>query len=142
MSVSKTILIGNLTKDVDVKYTGNGMAIAAFTVATNERYKDKNTGENVNKPEFHRVVAFRKLAEICGEFLHKGSKVYVEGKNTTRKWTDKNGIDRYTTEVIINEMTMLDSKGGHAQPQSQPKDYEEKPEGSPIPNDFDDDIPF
>ena len=142
--VNKVILIGNLGKDPEVKYSGNGMAIAHLTLATSESYKDKQTGENVQKTEWHRIAAFRRLAEIMGEYLKKGSKVYIEGKLTTRKWKDAQGVDRWTTEIIADQMQMLDSRGGHDQPVEQPRDYvaDEKPEGSPVPNDFDDDIPF
>lgn len=142
--VNKVILVGNLGKDPEVKYSGNGMAIAHLTLATSETYKDKNTGDNVEKTEWHRIAAFRRLAEIMGEYLKKGSKIYIEGKLQTRKWKDAQGVDRWTTEIIANEMQMLDSRGGRDQPVQQPKDYatDEKPEGSPVPNDFDDDIPF
>jgi len=110
--VNKVMLIGNLGKDPEVRYSPNGGAIATITVATSESWKDKNTGEQVDKTEWHRVVFFRRLAEIAGEYLKKGSKVFIEGKLQTRKWQDKDGQDRYTTEVVANEMQMLDSKGG------------------------------
>ena len=110
--VNKVILIGNLGKDPEVRYSPNGGAIANITLATSESWKDKNTGEQVDKTEWHRVVFFRRLAEIAGEYLKKGSKVFIEGKLQTRKWQDKDGQDRYTTEIVANEMQMLDSKGG------------------------------
>ncbi len=109
--VNKVILIGNLGADPEVKYMPNGGAVANVTIATSESWKDKNTGEQVDKTEWHRVVFFRRLAEIVGEYLKKGSKVYLEGKLQTRKWQDKNGADRWTTEIVANEMQMLDSKG-------------------------------
>ncbi|MFV2061772.1 MAG: single-stranded DNA-binding protein, partial [Gammaproteobacteria bacterium] len=109
--VNKVILIGNLGADPEVKYMPNGGAVANVTIATAESWKDKNTGEQVDKTEWHRVVFFRRLAEIVGEYLKKGSKVYIEGKLQTRKWQDKNGADRYTTEIVANEMQMLDSRG-------------------------------
>lgn len=145
--VNKVIIIGNLGKDPEVKYMPNGNAVANITVATSESWKDKNTGENVDKTEWHRVVAFRRLAEIMGEYLKKGSKVYIEGKLQTRKWQDKNGADHYTTEVIANEMQMLDSRGGAAgsapsQQQSRPAQSAPAQAAPPINNDFDDDIPF
>ncbi|NOZ38026.1 MAG: single-stranded DNA-binding protein [Gammaproteobacteria bacterium] len=151
--VNKVILIGNLGKDPEVRYAANGAAIANITLATSESWKDKNTGEQVDKTEWHRVVFFRRLAEIAGEYLKKGSKVYVEGKLQTRKWQDQNGQDRYTTEVVASEMQMLDSRGGSAsfdqgynqsaapaQSQSQPAPHQQ---ASAAPaGDFDDDIPF
>ena len=106
--VNKVILIGNLGQDPEVKYMPNGNAVANITVATSESWKDKNTGEQVDKTEWHRVVFFRRLAEIVGEYLKKGSKVYIEGKLQTRKWQDKNGKDNWTTEIIASEMQMLD----------------------------------
>jgi len=109
--VNKVILIGNLGQDPDVKYMPNGGAVANVTVATSESWKDKNTGEMQERTEWHRVVFFRRLAEIAGEYLKKGSKVYIEGKLQTRKWQDQSGNDRYTTEIIANEMQMLDSRG-------------------------------
>lgn len=143
--VNKVILIGNLGQDPEVKYMPNGNAVANITVATSESWKDKNTGEQVDKTEWHRVVFFRRLAEIVGEYLKKGSKIYVEGKLQTRKWQDKNGTDHWTTEVIASEMQMLDSRGGGS------SDFNQSPGGqsqsapsqasAPIP-DFDDDIPF
>jgi len=145
--VNKVILIGNLGRDPEVRYSPNGGAIANITLATSDSWKDKNTGEQVDKTEWHRVVFFRRLAEIVGEYLKKGSKVYIEGKLQTRKWQDKEGNDRYTTEVVANEMQMLDSRGGStsynqeeapaAQPATQPATQEPAPAG-----DFDDDIPF
>ena len=148
--INKVILIGNLGKDPEVRYSPNGGAVANITLATSESWKDKNTGEQVDKTEWHRVVFFRRLAEIAGEYLKKGSKVYIEGKLQTRKWQDKDGNDRYTTEVVANEMQMLDSRGGGSasfnqdapMSQSQPQS---KPQSSPEPvpvTDFDDDIPF
>ena len=150
--VNKVIIIGNLGQDPEVKYMPNGNAVANATVATSESWKDKNTGEQVDKTEWHRVVFFRRLAEIVGEYLKKGSKVYIEGKLQTRKWQDKNGADHWTTEVIANEMQMLDSRGGGSSdfnqsqgssqgaPQSAPSQSQAAP--APVNNDFDDDIPF
>lgn len=113
--INKVILIGNLGRDPEVRYTANGAAIANLTLATSESWKDKQTGENVERTEWHRVVMFNRLGEIAGEYLRKGSKVYIEGRLQTRKWQDKNtGQDRYTTEIIADSMQMLDSKGGGA----------------------------
>lgn len=149
--VNKVILIGNLGQDPEVKYMPNGNAVANITVATSESWKDKNTGEQVDKTEWHRVVFFRRLAEIVGEYLKKGSKIYIEGKLQTRKWQDKNGADHWTTEVIANEMQMLDSRGGGssdfnqnqgAPSQSAPQSAPSQAAPAPMNNDFDDDIPF
>lgn len=147
--VNKVILIGNLGKDPEVRYSPNGGAVTTISLATAESWKDKNTGEQVDKTEWHRVVFFRRLAEVAGEYLKKGSKVYIEGKLQTRKWQDKQGQDRYTTEIVANEMQMLDSKGGSASfdsnRQSAPQQNNAQPASAPEPavaGDFDDDIPF
>ena len=143
--VNKVIIIGNLGQDPEVKYMPNGNAVANITVATSESWKDKNTGEQVDKTEWHRVVFFRRLAEIVGEYLHKGSKIYIEGKLQTRKWQDKQGADHYMTEIIANEMQMLDSKGGAAPSQQRPAQQQSAPvQAAQAPNNdtFDDDIPF
>lgn len=151
--VNKVILIGNLGKDPEVRYMPSGGAVANVTLATSESWKDKQSGENQERTEWHNVVFFNRLAEIAGEYLKKGSKVYVEGSLRTRKWQDKNGQDRYTTEIVAGEMQMLDSRGaggggapaagregsggGNWQKESSPS------AGSPAPaGDFDDDIPF
>ncbi len=106
--VNKVILIGNLGADPEVRHLQNGAAVANFRIATSETYKDRQTGEKREQTEWHSIVAWRGLAEIAERFLRKGSKVYVEGKLRTRKWQDKDGIERYTTEVHADEMTMLD----------------------------------
>ncbi|MFO8024782.1 single-stranded DNA-binding protein [Thiohalophilus sp.] len=150
--INKVILVGNLGRDPEVRYSANGAAIANVSIATSESWKDKNTGEQVEKTEWHRVVMFRRLAEIAGEYLKKGSKVYIEGKLQTRKWQGQDGQDRYTTEIVANEMQMLDSRGGSA---SFDNNYgsgsssqgqggssgDSQPEPVPM-GDFDDDIPF
>lgn len=110
--VNKVILVGNLGNDPEVRYTQAGAAITNISVATSESWKDKQTGQPQERTEWHRVVFFNRLAEIAGEYLRKGSKVYVEGGLRTRKWQDKSGQDRYTTEIVANEMQMLDSRGG------------------------------
>ena len=110
-SVNKVILIGNLGKDPETRYMSNGEAVTNITLATTEVWKDKN-GEKQEKTEWHRVTFYRKLAEIAGEYLKKGHPVYVEGRLETRKWTDKNGVDRYTTEIIATDMKMLGSRSG------------------------------
>jgi len=109
--INKVILVGNVGQEPEIRYTPQGAAVANLSVATSESWKDKNTGEQQEKTEWHRVVAFRRLAEIIGEYVNKGSKVYIEGKLQTRKWQDNNGQDRYTTEIVANEMQMLDSRG-------------------------------
>jgi len=142
--VNKVILIGNLGQDPEVKYMPNGNAVTNITIATSESWKDKNTGETVNKTEWHRVIFFRRLAEIVGEYLKKGSKIYIEGKLQTRKWQDKNGKDNWTTEIIANEMQMLDSRNNSSPAQQQrPAQQQSAPaQAAPANNDFDDDIPF
>ncbi len=149
--VNKVILVGNLGKDPEMKYTASGAAIANITVATSESWNDKQTGEKVEKTEWHRVVFFRRLAEIVGEYLRKGSQVYIEGKLQTRKWQDQNGQDRYTTEIVANEMQMLGARGGEGgggRPQGGGGGFrsnqQSQPQSLPKPdNDFaDDDIPF
>ena len=112
--VNKVILVGNLGRDPEMKYTASGAAIANITVATTESWTDKQTNEKVEKTEWHRVVFFRRLAEVVGEYLRKGSQVYIEGKLQTRKWQDQNGQDRYTTEIVASDMQMLGSRGGEA----------------------------
>ncbi len=113
-SVNKAIIVGRLGKDPEMRYMPNGDAVANVTVATSESWKDKQSGEKRETTEWHRVVFFRKLAEIAGQYLKKGSQVYIEGKITTRKWQDKDGQERYTTEIVANDMTMLGgrSEGG------------------------------
>jgi len=140
--VNKVIIIGNLGDDPKVAYMPNGNAVANITVATSESWKDKNTGEQVEKTEWHRVVFFRRLAEIVGEYLKKGSKIYIEGKLQTRKWQDKNGKDNWTTEIIANEMQMLDGRGQGQQSNSNQQPSASQSAPAPANNDFDDDIPF
>lgn len=163
--VNKAIVIGCLGQDPVVRYMPNGNAVANFTVATSEAWKDKQTGQQKDETEWHRVTVYQKLAEICGEYLRKGSKVYVEGRLKTRKWQDQQGQDRYTTEIIANTMQMLDSKpvdgnqgfnpqqqaqqapaNGQYQQQPQQQGQQFKPQQSPgvnqPPTDFDDQIPF
>ncbi len=145
--INKVILVGNLGNDPETRYTVGGAAITNITIATSEHWKDKQTGQPVEKTEWHRVVFFNRLAEIAGEYLKKGSKAYVEGKLQTRKWQDQSGADRYTTEVVANEMQMLDSRGdtgggqmsggGGMAPQQQ-----KPPQAMPSKADLDDDIPF
>ena len=110
MSVNKVILVGNLGKDPELKYTPAGAAVVNFSLATSESYKDRE-GNRQTKTEWHNIVAWRQLAEICGKFLHKGKQVYIEGKITTRKWQDRDGNDRYTTEIVADQMQMLGRAG-------------------------------
>jgi len=144
--VNKVILIGNLGKDPEVRYMPNGNAVANITLATSESWKDKSSGEQQEKTEWHRIVMFRRLGEIAGEYLKKGSKVYIEGKLQTRKWQDNSGNDRYTTEIVADQMQMLDSRGGSSANFS--SESKSAPAMAPAPaaaaagGDFDDDIPF
>lgn len=145
-SVNKVILVGNLGRDPEVRYTPNGMAVANVTIATTEVWKDKQSGENQERTEWHRIALYSRLAEIAGEYLRKGSKIYIEGRLQTRKWQDKNtGQDRYTTEIIADSLQMLDSKGGggsHAESATSSKATSaDAPQVEPMDN-FDDDIPF
>lgn len=109
--INKVILVGNLGKEPEVRFTPEGNAIANIVIATSESWRDKQSGEMQDRTEWHRVVFFGRLAEIVGEYLHKGSKVYLEGALRTRKWTDKDNNERYTTEIVASEMQMLDRKG-------------------------------
>ena len=117
-SVNKAIIVGNLGKDPEVRYTASGEAICNITVATSDTWKDKATGEKKEATEWHRISFFGKLAEIAGQYLKKGSQVYVEGSIRTRKWTDKEGQERYTTEIRGDEMKMLGSRQGMGAPES------------------------
>ena len=137
--INKVILVGNVGQDPEIRYTPQGAAVANLSVATSESWKDKNTGEQQEKTEWHRVVAFRRLAEIIGEYVNKGSKVYIEGKLQTRKWQDNNGQDRYTTEIVANEMQMLGSRGRNDD--SVGEEFA-APSGNAGDGGFDDDIPF
>ena len=105
--VNKVILVGRLGRDPEVRYTPNGVAIANFSIATSEEWKDKDTGEKQERTEWHRIVAWRRLGEICGEYLHKGSQIYIEGRLQTRDWEDRDGNKRYTTEIVAQNMQML-----------------------------------
>jgi single-strand DNA-binding protein len=169
--INKVILIGNLGQDPDVRFTPNGNAVANLSIATDESYKDRQTGQLVPKTEWHKIAMFGKIAEVAGQYLRKGSKIYIEGKLQTRKWQDKEGQDRYSTEVIVDisgQMQMLDSrqddsgstKNNEPAKQGKPEaKAEAKPEAkseakpkvdnsqaqSTMPDpvdDFDDDIPF
>mgnify|MGYP003572952839 FL=1 len=147
--VNKVILVGNLGKDPEVRYMPNGNAIANITLATTESWKDKQSGEQQEKTEWHRIVMFRRLGEIAGEYLKKGSQVYIEGKLQTRKWQDNSGNDRYTTEIVASDMQMLGGRGGggSAEFSSNSASAQAAPaQSAPAPaaagGDFDDDIPF
>jgi single-strand DNA-binding protein len=159
--VNKVILVGNLGNDPETRYSQAGAAITNVSLATSETWKDKQTGQPQERTEWHRVVFFNRLGEIAGEYLRKGSKIYVEGSLRTRKWQGQDGQDRYTTEIVASEMQMLDSRGGGQgggfQPQgdyagggapSQPQAAPQQAPAQSAPaapadfNDFDDDIPF
>lgn len=145
--INKVILIGNLGNDPETRYTQGGAAVANISLATSESWKDRETGEQQERTEWHRIVFFGRLAEIVSEYLRKGSQIYVEGRLQTRKWQDKEGNDRYTTEIVANEMQMLGSRGGSADTgQSAPPPRESKPaaagKGRTDEDFVDDDIPF
>jgi single-strand DNA-binding protein len=165
--VNKVILVGTLGNDPETKFMPSGGAVVNLSIATNEQWTDKNTGQKQERTEWHRIVAFNRLAEIMGQYLRKGSQVYIEGKLQTRKWQDQSGQDRYTTEILANEMQMLGGRSGgtsdygaNAPQQSQPAPQapqqsapaqnqappSTKPPQSSAPpknmDDFDDDIPF
>lgn len=157
--INKAIIVGTLGKDPETRYTASGAAITNISVATSEKWRDKQTGEQQEKTEWHRIVFFQRLAEVAGEFLSKGSQVYIEGQIRTRKWQDKDGQDRWSTEIHAREMQMLGSKGSSqqgqsqgqtggfrepAQPQAAPQ-QSNAPQSQPTPADdsfVDDDIPF
>lgn len=146
--INKVILIGNLGGDPEVRYMPSGGAVTSVSLATSETWKDKQSGEAQEKTEWHRVVFFNRLAEIAGEYLRKGSKVYIEGRLQTRKWQDKNGQDRYTTEIVANDMQMLDGRGAAGNMASQNMDsFPSEQAAAPAAEiaggtHFDDDIPF
>jgi single-strand DNA-binding protein len=160
--INKVILVGHLGQDPEVRYMPSGGAVTNLSVATTDSWKDKQSGQKQERTEWHRVSLFNKLAEIAGEYLKKGSMVYIEGRLQTRKWTDNNGVDKYTTEVIASDMQMLggrgDGGGGSAsfannpqqsqqqrpaaQQQSQGQASTPAPAAMGGPDDFDDDIPF
>ncbi|USQ14049.1 single-stranded DNA-binding protein [Legionella lytica] len=158
--INKVILIGNVGVDPDVRYLPNGNAVTTLSIATSESWKDKNTGEKQDRTEWHRVVCFNRLGEIAGEYVRKGSKLYIEGSLRTRKWQDQQGQDRYTTEIVANDIQMLDSKGGSAggyddmsqapqyapAPQPSANRQAAAPQSNQMPHDafdqFDDDVPF
>jgi len=144
--INKVILIGNLGADPEVRHTAGGSAVTNLSLATSESWRDRQSGEMNEKTEWHRVVMFAKLAEIAGEYLRKGSKVYVEGRLQTRKWQDRDGNDRYTTEIVANEMQMLDSRGGSEPLEDSGRSrYGSDPAPAPAPaggGNIEDDIPF
>ncbi|MCP4767178.1 MAG: single-stranded DNA-binding protein [Gammaproteobacteria bacterium] len=148
--VNKAIIVGTLGQDPEVRYTANGGAVANISVATNESWRDKATGEAQERTEWHRIVMFGKLAEIAQQYLKKGSQAYFEGRIQTRKWQDQSGNDRYSTEIVANEMQMLGGRAGGGggapmgsggQSQSQPQSKPAPAETAPMDDGFDD-IPF
>ena len=151
-SINKVILVGNLGRDPEVRYTPDNNAITNISVATTDRYKDKHSGEQKEITEWHRVVFFNRLAEIAGEYLKKGSQVYIEGRLRTRKWTDQSGVDKYTTEIIADQMQMLGSRSGGSGGGVAYDDGYGAPAAAPAParapaakkpvDDLEDDIPF
>lgn len=152
-SVNKVILIGNLGKDPEVRYAPSGSAMCNITLATSRQWKDKTSGEKQEETEWHRVVFYDRLAEIAGEFLKKGRPVYVEGRLKTRKWQDKDGVDKYTTEIVAEQMQLLGSREGQGGDdaggqRSAPRPAASRPSAAAAPkaatgfDDMDDDIPF
>ena len=165
--INKVILIGHCGQDPETKFTASGAAVTNLSLATSESWKDKQTGQTQERTEWHRVVFFNRLAEIVGEYVRKGSKIYIEGRLQTRKWQDQNGQDRYTTEIVAGEMQMLDSRGEQGQgagtgfgggmpqaapqqggayaaaaPATQPQAAPQQAPQPPAMDSFDDDIPF
>lgn len=143
-SVNKVILVGNLGADPEMRYMPSGDPIASLRLATTDGYKDKESGERKETTEWHRVVMFNRLAEIAGQYLKKGSQVYIEGRLQTRKWTDKEGQERYTTEIVASEMKMLGKRDGQGAPAGG-DDYKPAPrkdKQKPSFDDLGDDIPF
>lgn len=150
-SVNKVILVGNLGRDPESRYGADGGAIVNVSLATTDTWKDKSTGEKKEATEWHRLVFFNRLAEIAGQYLKKGSQIYVEGRLRTRKWQDKDGQERYTTEIVIDQMQMLGSRQGQGEPSygggdsaPAPSYGGAKPSAAKKPSfeDMDDDIPF
>jgi len=149
--INKVIIVGNIGQDPEVKFMPSGGAVTNVSIATSETWKDKTTGQPQERTEWHRVVFFNRLGEIAGEYLKKGSKVYVEGSLRTRKWQAQDGTDRYTTEIVASEMQMLDGKSDGGQEQAQ-QAYAQPAQRAPAPqaahqapagfDNFDDDIPF
>lgn len=140
--VNLSIVLGNLGGDPEVRYMPNGGAVARFTVATSETWRDKATGEQREKTEWHRIAVFGKLAEIAGDYLRKGSQVYIKGKMQTRKWKDQGGIDRYTTEIVVQGYDGVMQMLGHANTSEPPQQQAPQPQYNEPPSDFDDELPF
>ena len=158
--VNKVILLGNLGADPETRYTASGSAVTNIRLATTDSWRDRQSGEQQERTEWHRVVFFSRLAEVAAEYLRKGSQCYIEGRIQTRKWQGQDGQDRYTTEIVANEMQMLGSRGGGGAPQSRRREEDSgsawpgggqggsapapapAPASSGPPDDFDDDIPF
>jgi single-strand DNA-binding protein len=140
--INKVIIVGNLGADPETRYMPSGSAVTNLSVATSETWKDKQTGEQKERTEWHKVAMFNRLAEIAAEYLRKGSQVYIEGKLRTRKWQDRDGNDRWTTEIVADEMQMLGGRGGGGSaPMSSDRGSSGGPPDGP-PDDFEDDIPF
>lgn len=144
--INKVIIVGNLGNDPEMRTMPNGEAVANISVATSEAWNDKNTGERRELTEWHRIVFYRRQAEVCGQYLRKGSKVYIEGRLRTRKWQDQNGQDRYTTEIQGDVLQMLDSRSSSNGYEGQQTTHQEQTPSAPPPmtpsDNFDDDIPF
>lgn len=147
-SLNKVQIIGNVTKDTELRYTPSGSAVVSLSVATNRSWKSKDSGERQEETEFHRVVAYDRIAEIIGEYCKKGKPVYIEGRLKTRKWQDKDGIERYTTEIVVESLQLLGGRDdGSAPPQERSAPRREESRRAPAPkaggfDDMDDNIPF
>jgi single-strand DNA-binding protein len=143
--INKVILVGNLGAEPETRAMPSGMTVCNIRIATSESWKDRQSGEQQERTEWHRVAMFGRLAEIAAEYLHKGSQVYIEGSLRTRKWQDKQGAERYTTEIVASEMQMLGGRGGGAPAADAPRERSEAEPQSPAGgtrDEFDDDIPF
>lgn len=144
--INKAILVGNLGQAPDTRYMANGDPVCNFSLATSEKWRDRTTGETKEATEWHKIVCYRGLAKIADQYLHKGSKVYIEGKIKTRKWQDKEGQDRYTTEIVADELSLLDSRPASASQGDFQAPQQRPPQRSATPNyapqEHDDDIPF
>src|SRR4029453_11840371 len=147
--INKVILGGNLGQDPETRYMPSGKAVTNLRLATSDSWKDKQTGEQREQTEWHSVVMYDRLAEIAAEYLRKGSQIYVEGRLKTRKWQDKEGKDRYTTEIVASEMQMLGSRGGEragaeprSEPRTEPRAAQAAAQPARVAEEFDDDIPF
>lgn len=140
-SLNKVMIIGRLGRDPELRYTANGTAVATLAVATNDSWQDKDTGQWQDRTEWHRVVAWGRYGEICGEYLSKGSRIYIEGRLQTREWEDKEGVKRWTTEIVVRDMMMLDGKGSGYSPRSEEPPHPADTQGTGMPSSSESEIP-